>query len=209
MWVRGRIPVREGSITVSGGRITGTGLLAADRIDTALGPRDWHLRSAHYLHTDKHPTIEVVIDGADLSSGSVPCEVTVRGGHGTRPVAAPIDQGGRHTRHHRRDDGGSHRLSDAGPVGRSVTSCEPGHHARRPADRERVEHRIRWCKKSFASGFGAPVPVAAPGSCRRGGDRYGSITRQPVRPRHFARSAGRACSSRSPSSMSGLRSRCR
>jgi polyisoprenoid-binding protein YceI len=79
MWVRGRIPVREGSITVSGGRITGTGLLAADRIDTALGPRDWHLRSAHYLHTDKHPTIEVAIDGVDLSSGSVPCEVTVRG----------------------------------------------------------------------------------------------------------------------------------
>ncbi|MDH6287770.1 YceI family protein [Rhodococcus opacus] len=79
MWVRGRIPVREGSITVSGGRITGTGLLAADRIDTALGPRDWHLRSAHYLHTDKHPTIEVVINGADLSRGSVPCEVTVRG----------------------------------------------------------------------------------------------------------------------------------
>ncbi|GCE44573.1 COG2353: Uncharacterized conserved protein [Rhodococcus wratislaviensis] len=79
MWVRGRIPVLEGSITVSDGRITGTGLLAADRIDTALGPRDWHLRSAHYLHTDKHPTIRVAIDGADLSSGSVACEVTVRG----------------------------------------------------------------------------------------------------------------------------------
>ncbi|MDV7243220.1 MULTISPECIES: YceI family protein [Rhodococcus] len=79
MWVRGRIPVREGSITVSGGRITGTGLLAANRIDTALGPRDWHLRSAHYLHTDKHPTIRVAIDGAALSSQSVPCEVTVRG----------------------------------------------------------------------------------------------------------------------------------
>ncbi|MFC9556236.1 YceI family protein [Rhodococcus sp. NPDC056960] len=78
MWVRGRIPVREGSITISEGRITGTGLLAADRIDTALGPRDWHLRSAHYLHTDKHPTIRVAIDGAYLSSQSVPCEVTVR-----------------------------------------------------------------------------------------------------------------------------------
>lgn len=79
MWVRGRIPVREGSITISDGRITGTGLLDADRIDTALDPRDWHLRSAHCLHTNKHPTIRVAIDGADLSSHSVPCEVTVRG----------------------------------------------------------------------------------------------------------------------------------
>ncbi|GAF42977.1 hypothetical protein RW1_005_00820 [Rhodococcus wratislaviensis NBRC 100605] len=79
MWVRGRIPLREGSITISDGRITGTGLLAADRIDTALAPRDWHLRSTHYLHTDKHSTIEVAIDGADLSSQPVPCEVTVRG----------------------------------------------------------------------------------------------------------------------------------
>ena len=79
MWVRGRIPLLEGSITISDGRITGTGLLAADRIGTALAPRDWHLRSAHYLHTDKHPTIRVAIDGADLSSQSVACEVTVRG----------------------------------------------------------------------------------------------------------------------------------
>ena len=153
MWVRGRIPLLEGSITISDGGITGTGLLAADRIGTALAPRDWYLRSAHYLHTDEHPTICVAIDGADLSSQSVPCEVTVRGGHGSRPVAAPVDRGGRHTRHHRRGDGGSHRLSDAGPVGRSVTSCEPGHHARRPADRERVTPRIRWCKQSLETGF--------------------------------------------------------
>lgn len=59
MWLRGRIPLREGSITVSDGRITGTGLLAAGRIDTALEPRDWHLRSAHYLHTDM-PTCRAV-----------------------------------------------------------------------------------------------------------------------------------------------------
>ena len=78
MWVRGHIPVREGSITISDGRISGVGLLAADRIDTALGARDWHLRSAHYLDTGRHPVIRVAIDGADLSSRTVSCEVTVR-----------------------------------------------------------------------------------------------------------------------------------
>lgn len=79
MWVRGRLPLLEGSITIGDGRIAGAGLLAADRIETALAPRDWHLRSAHYLHADKYPTIKVAIDGADLSSQSIPCEVTVRG----------------------------------------------------------------------------------------------------------------------------------
>lgn len=44
MWVRGRLPLLEGSITIGDGRIAGAGLLAADRIETALAPRDWHLR---------------------------------------------------------------------------------------------------------------------------------------------------------------------
>ena len=78
MWVRGHIPVGAGTIEVTDGRLTGHGLLAADQITTGVGPRDWHLRSSHYLHTAKHPTITVAIDSADLTAEQADCEVVVR-----------------------------------------------------------------------------------------------------------------------------------
>jgi polyisoprenoid-binding protein YceI len=84
MWVRGHIPVGTGTIEVADGHLTGQGLLAADQIATGLGPRDWHLRSSHYLHTAKHPTITVAINSADLAAGQASCDVTVR------ETAAPV-----------------------------------------------------------------------------------------------------------------------
>ena len=85
MWVRGTFPVRDGSIEISHGRLTGGGALAADKIGTGMAPRDWHLRTSHYLNTAEHPKIRVAIDGAALSAESVRCEVTVRG------TAAPVE----------------------------------------------------------------------------------------------------------------------
>ncbi|MFC9841393.1 YceI family protein [Rhodococcus sp. NPDC127530] len=84
MWVRGHFPVRDGSIEIGGGKLAGAGVLDANEISTGLAPRDWHLRSSHYLHTNEHPTIRVAIDNACLSDESIPCEVTVRG------TAAPV-----------------------------------------------------------------------------------------------------------------------
>lgn len=78
-WVQGKIPVTEGELTVSENHVRGIGRLSADRIDTGLKPRDWHLRSSHYFHTAQHPTIAVAIDNMSLRRGEHPCEVTVKG----------------------------------------------------------------------------------------------------------------------------------
>jgi len=77
-WVHGKIPVADGEITVSENHVSGKGQLSADRIDTGLKPRDWHLRSSHYLHTAQHPTIAVTINNMSLVRGRHPCEVTVK-----------------------------------------------------------------------------------------------------------------------------------
>jgi polyisoprenoid-binding protein YceI len=78
-WVRGTMPVAGGTIRITNGRITGVGELAADRVSTGLGPRDWHLRSSHYLHTATHPRIQVSVDNAPAGAASIPCVVVVRG----------------------------------------------------------------------------------------------------------------------------------
>jgi YceI-like domain len=78
-WVRGMMPVAGGTIRIANGRVTGVGELTADRITTGLAPRDWHLRSSHYLHTAKHPRIRVSVDNAPVRAASIPCTVVVRG----------------------------------------------------------------------------------------------------------------------------------
>jgi polyisoprenoid-binding protein YceI len=84
-WARGHIPVGTGTIeVVTDGCLTGHGQLAADQITTGLAPRDWHLRSSHYLHTAKHPTITVAINSADFATGQASCDVTIR------DAAAPV-----------------------------------------------------------------------------------------------------------------------
>jgi polyisoprenoid-binding protein YceI len=77
-WVRGTMPVAGGTIRIADGRVTGAGELAADQITTGLAPRDWHLRSSHYLHTAKHPRIRVSVDDVPVGATSVPCTVVVR-----------------------------------------------------------------------------------------------------------------------------------
>lgn len=78
-WVRGTIPALSGSIRIVDGMLSGTGAIAADKVTTGLTPRDWHLRSSHYLHVKKHPSIELSVADADIASGTAECTVTVRG----------------------------------------------------------------------------------------------------------------------------------
>jgi hypothetical protein len=73
------MPVAGGEIRIADGRVSGAGELAADQIATGLAPRDWHLRSSHYLHTAKHRRIRVSVDDVPASATSVPCTVEVRG----------------------------------------------------------------------------------------------------------------------------------
>jgi polyisoprenoid-binding protein YceI len=78
-WVCGNMPVAGGTIRIADGRVTGVGELAADQVSTGLGPRDWHLRSSHYLHTAKHPRIRVSVDNASAGAAPILCTVVVRG----------------------------------------------------------------------------------------------------------------------------------
>jgi polyisoprenoid-binding protein YceI len=79
VWVRGRMPAAAGSFSITGGTLSGTGEIAADKVDTGVGARDAHLRSSHYLATLRHPTISATVDGADLASGVADSTVVVRG----------------------------------------------------------------------------------------------------------------------------------
>src|SRR3954452_15344156 len=67
-WVRGTMPVAEGSVRFIDGRVTGDGQIAADRLSTGLAPRDWHLRSSHSLHTARHPRIRVSVGETAVGS---------------------------------------------------------------------------------------------------------------------------------------------
>jgi polyisoprenoid-binding protein YceI len=78
VWVQGTIPAIEGTVRIENGRLSGSGVIAASKVDTGLAPRDWHLRSSHYLKTATHPTITLEVDGADIAAGRADCVVTVR-----------------------------------------------------------------------------------------------------------------------------------
>ena len=89
LWVRGQLPVAAGTFEVRADRVHGAGELAADAIDTGLGPRDWHLRSSHYLRTADHPRIRVRTDAGTLNAPQLTCNVTVRGVE--PPVALAVE----------------------------------------------------------------------------------------------------------------------
>src|SRR3954454_15258732 len=94
-WVRGTMPIAEGWVKFTDGRVSGNGQIAADRLSTALAPRDWHLRSSHYLHTARHPRIRVSMARTPVA-GPFECTVVVRGTPSTVPLevrAADIDGG--------------------------------------------------------------------------------------------------------------------
>lgn len=84
-WVRGTMPIAGGTIRIGNGRVTGVGELAADQVSTGLGPRDWHLRSSHYLHTATHPRIQASVDNAPVDATLIPCTVVVRGASWVTP----------------------------------------------------------------------------------------------------------------------------
>jgi polyisoprenoid-binding protein YceI len=85
-WVRGTMPVISGSVRIRDGRVSGSGEIAADKVTTGLAPRDWHLRSSHYLGTARHPRIAVSVDGTGLNAGQFPCTVVVRDTPATVPL---------------------------------------------------------------------------------------------------------------------------
>jgi polyisoprenoid-binding protein YceI len=84
-WVRGTMPIAEGSVRFTDGRVSGDGQIAADRLSTGLAPRDWHLRSSHYLHTARHPWIRVSVAETPVG-GPFECTVVVRGTSCTVPL---------------------------------------------------------------------------------------------------------------------------
>lgn len=84
-WVRGTMPIAEGSLRLSDGRVSGEGQIAADRLSTGLAPRDWHLRSSHYLHAARHPRIRVAVTSTPVG-GPFTCTVVVRGVSCTVPL---------------------------------------------------------------------------------------------------------------------------
>src|SRR3954452_22727208 len=84
-WVRGTMPIAEGSVRFTDGRVSGDGQIAADRLSTGLAPRDRHLRSSHYLHTARHPRIRVSVAETPVA-GPFECTVVVRGASCTVPL---------------------------------------------------------------------------------------------------------------------------
>jgi polyisoprenoid-binding protein YceI len=95
-WVRGTMPVISGTIRIRDGRVSGSGEIAADKVTTGLAPRDWHLRSSHYLGTARHPRIAVSVDDTGVDAGQFPCTVVVRDTLTTVPLdvrAVKIEDG--------------------------------------------------------------------------------------------------------------------
>ena len=88
--VNGILPVEQGTVLVSGSTVQGSGELAANRVDTRMAPRDWHLRTKHYLHSAEHPRVAVALEQADVSRAEQTCSVTVRGV--THPVPVRVSR---------------------------------------------------------------------------------------------------------------------
>jgi polyisoprenoid-binding protein YceI len=86
-WVRGTMPVISGSIRIHDGRVSGSGEIAADKVTTGLAPRDWHLRSSHYLGTARHPRIAVSVSETGVDEGQFSCTVVVR----DTPTTVPFE----------------------------------------------------------------------------------------------------------------------
>jgi polyisoprenoid-binding protein YceI len=54
-WVTGTLRPTSGQVIIDDGIARGHGTADAAAVDTRLKPRDWHLRTSHYLHTTKYP----------------------------------------------------------------------------------------------------------------------------------------------------------
>lgn len=78
-FVRGSLPIADGSVTLDRGIMTASGALAASEIDTRLAPRDWHLRSNHYLAAKNYPQIEVRLHPCAIESEAAEFSLSLRG----------------------------------------------------------------------------------------------------------------------------------
>jgi polyisoprenoid-binding protein YceI len=100
MW--GLVPVKGGFSEISGsgtvsptGEVTGSLTVAAASIDTKLGKRDAHLRSADFFDVERYPGIEFTVQG--VAGATVTGSLTVHGQ--TKPlsfaaeVSVPNDDG--------------------------------------------------------------------------------------------------------------------
>jgi polyisoprenoid-binding protein YceI len=79
LWVSGTLRLRSGSVTIAEDRLQAHGVADATSVDTGLRPRDWHLRTGHYLHSGRHPAIELSAETDRHSSRQLQARLTVRG----------------------------------------------------------------------------------------------------------------------------------
>jgi polyisoprenoid-binding protein YceI len=85
-WVTGTLRPTSGKFKIEGDTIHGAGTADASSVDTKLRPRDWHLRTSHYLHTTKYPDVRLSVDPCPLDSRSVEARLEVRDGAVSVPV---------------------------------------------------------------------------------------------------------------------------
>jgi polyisoprenoid-binding protein YceI len=94
MW--GLVPVKgvfreiEGGGTISAaGEVTGRIVLAAEALDTKVGKRDTHLRSADFFHTEKYPAITFTVDKLEPAGDGVTVSGTLTVRETSRPISFP------------------------------------------------------------------------------------------------------------------------
>lgn len=81
-WVNGTLPVLGGSVSVTGGVVSGAVELSAAGVDTGIGLRDWHLRGHHYLAAAEHPSIHAEVEQVHADSRTAAARIVVRGAAG-------------------------------------------------------------------------------------------------------------------------------
>ncbi|GFG50454.1 hypothetical protein CQY20_24235 [Mycolicibacterium agri] len=101
MPVKGRFKEFSGSGEItSAGTISGRLDIKVASLDTKIGKRDNHLRSADFFDVDKYPDITVVVTGAEPTGGDtveLRADLTVKDTTATVPLVATVtalDDGG-------------------------------------------------------------------------------------------------------------------
>jgi polyisoprenoid-binding protein YceI len=89
-WVTGTLRPTSGGLRIEGDIFYGAGTADATSVDTKLRPRDWHLRTGHYLHATKYPDVRLSVDPCRLDSGTMEARLKVR--DGAVSVAVTIDE---------------------------------------------------------------------------------------------------------------------
>jgi polyisoprenoid-binding protein YceI len=84
--VTGTLGPTSGEVIVEGGIVRGYGRADATAVDTGLKPRDWHLRTSHYLHTAKYPAVRLRVVRCDLDSRQADARLEVRDGVVSIPI---------------------------------------------------------------------------------------------------------------------------